>query len=252
MEKRGRLESKIMHRKTPLKTLKIYRCSRRYMTLIESIISMFLLSMLLVVIFGFFRELSHLNDHSKKTIREGFQKRYVESRLAYVFANVVNENDTKRRFYFYTVNDEVSHFPGLIFTFYNEITLDPEISGDVLARLFVDAKNRLCLVILPLLRSKSQTEADLVSHQRVEYLMKDVQNFSFKFFSAPNPDPSLLQNKEGPPQGEWVSEWDKTYKQVPAIVQIEVQQGDRFNKPLSRVFSFVLPTPNHPVTFVQP
>ncbi len=74
--------------------------SKRYMTLFEVLIALSLLSILLAILFGFFRELTILNEDSKKNLKERFQARYVENRLSDVFSNITNDNDAKKVFYF--------------------------------------------------------------------------------------------------------------------------------------------------------
>lgn len=251
-----------------IKTKRIIK-SKRCMTLFEVLIALSLLSVLLAILFGFFRELTILNEDSKKNLKESFQARYAESRLSYVLSNIVNENDTKRTFYFYTMRDDISKFPSLIFTFDNGNVLDPYLAGDVLGRLFVDNDNHLCLAVAPLKSQKGQTEQELQSHIKLEYLLDDVQNITFSFMT-----PILEKNLEdkakkeakdtkeskNPSVGEWLPEWDKGFAQMPVIMKMGVDvspnsllKGVNANKSdsktISKVFSFVLPSSQNPIIF---
>ena len=64
---------------------------KSYMTLLETLIALSLLSVMLVFVFGFFRELSELSRVTEKAQKESFQMRYLETRLGFIFERVVNE-----------------------------------------------------------------------------------------------------------------------------------------------------------------
>ena len=237
---------------------KFHSCIKRYMTVLESIIALFLLSGLLVILFGFFHELSVFNKLSKKVVQEGFQKRYIESRLSYVFSHIINERDTHKKFYFYSLADENSRFPSLIFTFDNENVLDPYVSGDIVSRLFVNSNHQLCLAIWPILKLKSQNREELISHQKVEILLDNVEDIKFSFLSGPETNSSGKNAKDGPPKGQWLPNWEKSYKQMPVIVKIQITtkkdqiatKKDSKAQPSVEEFSFVLPSSKNPIKFI--
>lgn len=223
--------------------------NKRYMTLFEVLIAMSLLSLLLVVIFGFFRELSTLNTLTKQTTKEAFQKRYAESRLFYTFSNVVNENQSGRSFHFFTTKDEVSPFPSLVFTFQNGPCIDTRYGGDVLARLYVDQEHHLCLAIWPI-EMDPETKEDIRFQYKQEYLLDDIQDFRFSFFTPPDTanDVEPDENNKLSNAGEWVEEWSKDLKEMPVIVKLQVKFGSNQDE----VFAFVLPSSKHPITFIPP
>ena len=79
--------------------------------------------------------------------------RYLESRLSFIFERIVNENaSTTRNFFFYTQPPVRDRWltTSLILTFNNEVRLDPNFSGDVLGRLYVDPDHNLRLAIWPM------------------------------------------------------------------------------------------------------
>ncbi len=240
------------------------------MTLLEVVISLAILSGLLVIIFGFFRELSVLNKLTKDTLKESFKSRYMESRLSSVFSHIVNEYNPGKIFYFFTLKDEVSNFPSLIISFDNQGVLDPTLSGDVVGRLFVDQDDRLCLAIWPL---REDLSAEILKeHISIECLLEDVKGLSFLFYSAPEPENTVVStaapednsngNKESkiPPTGVWMQEWDKAYKQMPVIVKMEVRlkngpkrtlnvKSDNNQSEPIETYTFVLPSSKHPIKF---
>lgn len=223
--------------------------SRRHMTIFEVLIAMTLLSLLLVVLFGFVRELSSLNELTKKTTKQAFQQRYAESRLFYAFTNIVNENESGRTFHFFVTKDESSSCPSLVFTFQNGSSKDPRYGGNVLARLFLDKDEHLCLAIWPL---ESNTGENVDSQFKYENLLEGVKDLRFSFFVPPDTsndvEPDTKKDTVLTHRGEWVEEWSKDLKQMPAIVKLEVT----FEKDKVQIFAFVLPSSKHPITFIPP
>lgn len=234
---------------------------RRYVTLLETLIAMTLLSMLLLVIFGFFRELSVISQMTLTKQREAFQMRLVESRLAFLFERVVYDSTKERQhlrtFYFFTEppNDAFSAFPSLVFTYNNEIRRDPSFSGDLLGRLYVDKENKLCLASWPIYEENPH-EA-----MQTEVLLEKVKNMDLEFYVPP---PQLKgghdiyaapieAEKKTPERDTWhKNEWLKSYAQMPAIIKmtlnVEVENQNSSSKKAAApaaeewVFSYVLPT----------
>lgn len=236
--------------------MKIFRRQRKaHMTLLETLIAISLLSILLVFVFGFFRELSEitrLNEHSQK---QSFQRRYLESRLGFIFERVVNENDKARQFFFYTqpVNRSFSSSPSLILTFNNEVRLDPTFSGDVVARLYVDLNKQLRLAMWPLhVKEPNQ-------YLQEEILMDNVLDISYSFYAPPervkdgkaiaSPD-KIDPEKKTPEKDKWHEEWLISYEQMPAIMKMTIKVADPeaksnaldTDKVKEYAFYFVLPS----------
>jgi hypothetical protein len=242
-------------------------CLRKtYMTLLETLIAISLLSVLLMFVFGFFHELSKLTHLSEQAQKESFQMRYLESRLGFIFERIVNENEKSRTFYFYTEppQNKISESPSLIFTFNNEVRRDPTFSGDVLARLYVDSDHRLCLAIWPL------HVKDPFSYLQEEVLCDNVAAVSYSFYAAPqavNSDKEITTKKqEGiekktPEKDKWhEDEWLLTYEQMPSIVKIVVKMAEdakdlkdynigRTIKTKELALNFVLPSSKNPVHY---
>ena len=73
-----------------------------YMTLLETLIAVSLLSVMLVFVFGIFRELSEVNRLTDLEQKKSFQMRYLESRLNFIFERIVNENEPKKGLFSFT------------------------------------------------------------------------------------------------------------------------------------------------------
>ena len=238
---------------------------KTYMTLLETLIAVSLLSMLLVFAFGFFRELSLLTQLTEQEQKKSFQNRYLESRLDYLFERVVNENATSRHFFFYTQPPIRNHSltTSLILTFDNDVRLNPAFSGDVLGRLYVDSDFQLRLATWPL----HVEEPHL--HMQEEVLFENVADVRYFFYAAPervnNKDdittPKIDPEKKFPEKDKWhENEWAVTYEQMPSIVKLEIDVADNPKdleshqpgmsiKKTTRSFHFVLPSSKNPVHY---
>lgn len=203
-------------------------CRKSYMTLLETLIAVSLLSMLLVFVFGFFRELSQLTSMTEKAQKESFQMRYLESRLGFIFERIVNENEKSRKFFFYTQpnSKNISPSPSLILSFNNEVRLDPTFSGDVLGRLYVDDEKRLCLATWPL------HVDDPFQYLQEEVLIDNVENVKYSFYAAPERIQSdkditsgdkVDSEKKTPAKDQWHEEWAMSYEQMPSIMKMVIQ-----------------------------
>lgn len=254
---------------------------KRFLTLLEVLIATALLSVLLTIVFGFFRELSILSQDSKKTLQQGFEKRFVESRLSYVFSHTIAEDH--KAFYFYTMRDELSRFPSLILTFQNNASSEKAAqNSNIIGRLFVDDQKRFCLAYLPLKKNKEDTDEKLLSQVHVECLMENIEEMQFTFLTAPDVENTVLSttnnppppppkeppgspkkpvvtdpkqdqkeedNSKKPPKGAKLNEWNKEFKELPIIVKIELKQTGSL-KPI--VYAFVMTSSKHPITFISP
>lgn len=221
------------------------------MTILETLIAMFLLSILLVMVFAFFRELAVINRLTEKEKKEAFEWRYAESRLAYLFERIVNEKATDRLFYFYVdpPNGNFSSFPSLVFTFNNEIRRDPAYSGDVLGRLYLNKQNQLILATWPLIKENPTEQI------RQEILLNEVEEIKFLLYTAPEQtkknemtiekvDPEALERNQWH-ENRWPHFKEKNKREMPTILKILVNMQDQ-----SEIeFAFVLPSSKHPIFY---
>lgn len=244
---------------------KMIKSKKRYVTLLETLIAMSLLSLLLVVIFGFFREISAISNMTESKQDEAFEMRYVESRMAFLFERLVNENAKDRKFYFYCEppNDAFSNCPSLVFTYNNEVRADPLFSGDVIGRLYVDKQNNLCLATWPIYFIEG------IQTPQKEVLMNNVHDISFKLYAAPIRlnsknfiDPGKVDPNK-PERDRWYeNEWPKVFKEMPSIIKIEFeivkkdQEQTKKKKKKSKrepknkwEFAFVLPSSQNPLYY---
>lgn len=245
-----------------------YKMRKSYMTLLETMIAMTILSVVLVFAFGFFRELTVLTRMTDEVQKESFKMRYLESRLSYIFERIVNEkSSSKRDFFFYTQPERQGHWQGtsLIVTFDNEVRLNPNFSGDVLGRLYVGPDDRFRLAIWPL------GVADPHEHLHEEVLLEYVADVQYSFYAAPEKIDDAHEIHTGkfidpdkvPEKDHWhENKWAVTYEQMPSILKIVVKVAKNPEdlkshhagmnlETISHEFYFVLPSSKNPVQYPQ-
>lgn len=245
---------------------------KSYMTLLETLIAFSILAVLLVFVFGFFRELSMITTMTEKGQKESFQMRYLESRLGFIFERIPSDKEgvKDRKFYFYMepANGKFSSFPSLVFTFDNGARRDPTFSGDLLGRIYVDRQHRLCLATWPLYLK------DIHSYLHKEILFSDVVSIKYEFYAPPPrtdnasdivPDKETSDpEKKAPKPGIWQPEWLISYHEMPAMIKITLgvanngeEQKEKGHDTLRSGtreihLVFVLPTSTHPVYYPPP
>jgi hypothetical protein len=239
----------------------------QFFTLLEILIALVLTVVLLTTLTFFYRQVMELNSKTEEIQKESFKRRYAENRLSAIFPQAVSESTKKKDFFFFTVADLGGFFaPGssasLIFTFNNKVHLSKQFSQHVIGRIYLDPMKRLCLATWPSI-NQWNGGANLPLH--FEVLLEEVESLKFGFFVAhqkkwmlekdastppPVPPPTLPGSPPPPPpptkvvtvinpspEGGWLQEWSQDYKQLPAIVRIEVvRKGETeyFAFPLSK------------------
>lgn len=207
------------------------------MTLLEVLIAFSLTALLLLLLMFFYRDQDYVNVKLDKQEQEAFRMMYVENRLSQILPKTVSSYDVKHDFYFFTSSDANGvlkpGLPSLVFTFDNGNELDKSFSNHVLARLYVDKSNRLSLATLP---SPNRWEGEHALSMKQEILMEDVEDLQFEFYVPPEKDRKIILEQakskgaqkigetlpEILPKNHWHQLWKPDYKQLPAIVRINV------------------------------
>lgn len=234
-----------------------FRYHRRPFTLLEALLALALTAALMTVLAYFYRQLEEINIAAEKSFRSLYQRAYVESRLATVLPKAVNENTSKKDFFFFTTGSHNSDIfdsknPSLIFTYDNGIDLDVAFANHVLGRLFVDSDKHLVLATWP---STNRWKEDKLPPVKREVLFDGVEALDFSFFVAPDVDRTRVVNPTSlaksrqvftpEPAGGWIPEWRADYYQLPAIMKVHMLRRDPLADPKSPpqdiLFSFPLP-----------
>ncbi len=222
--------------------------------MIELLISMALTTLILSALMFFYRQIVYLNGKYDEAQRESFQLRFLENRLSDILPKAVPEKTSKKDFYFFSEPDTHGTFknnsPSLVFTFDNGVDIDKSFSNHVLGRIYLDPRGNLTLAMWP---SPARWEEGDTPPMKKEILMENVSSLSFEFFIPPEkteePIPNDKKNAKIEPQPRltWVNRWQQNYKQLPAIVKVEIV---RTVDKKERKFTYAYPLPNVAIPIV--
>jgi type II secretory pathway pseudopilin PulG len=231
------------------------------MTLIELVIALSLTIVVLSTVMFLYRQMDDVNRQLEKAQQENFRMRYLGNRLAAVLPQVVSEKTNKKDFYFFTsaVNNGLfkEGTPSLVFTFDNGVDRDKLYSNHNLARLYLDPQGNLTLASWP---STNDWNENTLPPMKKQVLMENVEDLHFGFFVAPDKEWKTKKVTTSPtaaggadtispePQGSWIPEWKADYKQLPAMIRLEIRRQDRKT---SEYMVFPLPFSQKQVVYTQ-
>jgi hypothetical protein len=188
---------------------------KRFFTLIEILIALFLIGTILTTLFRFFSSTSILEKKLKEVKEDIFFKNNLQVKFDTLFSKIFHKNFSKTS-YFYT--DEKNH---LHFVFDNGIDPNPKFSSHIKATLFLNKNNELILKTMPFKKNPKI--------YREEILIKNVKSLNFEFFSKKDFSFSTTTT------------WPKKKLTLPAALKITI------NKNLS--FAFFLPVVQASITY---
>ena len=190
---------------------------KKFFTLIEILIALFLIGTILTMLFRFFLSTSILEKKLQEVKEDVFFKNNLQVKFDTLFSNIFHKNFSKTPD-FYT--DEKNH---LHFVFDNGIDPNPKFSSYLKAILFLNKNNDLVLQTMPLKKNPKI--------YREEILIKNVKSLNFEFFSKK--DSNFITT----------TSWSKKKLDLPAALKIKI------NKNLS--FAFFLPSVQASITYLN-
>lgn len=201
----------------------------RYFTLLEVLISLGLTLLIFTVLLGAYLEAERSAAWWQKEEENLFPEKYLQQRLGEIFRQLI-EADQEKSFFYTTASLPDLFGPetaSLVFSYDNQVVIDPTLSSDVLGRLFVDLKGNLVLLTLP---SKELWGEGTLPHFHYEILMPNVAQLHFEFFHLP-------QGENGGEKG-WKSDgWSKELKYLPGVIKLLIQTKEG----KSMIFLFPVP-----------
>lgn len=227
--------------------------SRRYITFIELLIAMALTSVILTVLFYFYRDIDWLNQDMEKSQREAFKLAYVQNRLGDVLPNAVSPRTLEGDFFFFVSQDANGLLktgnPSLVFTYNFGPNRDPQFANHDLGRLYLDKQNHLSLATMP---SPNRWLPSARLKIKNEILMEDVESLSFQFYVPPDKDRSLAGNKaprgsvgkdkiqavEVQPKDSWHHDWKSEYQQLPSMIKVILKVKNK-KEPLTFIYPLI-------------
>lgn len=165
---------------------------KKNFTLIELIVSLFLISTILFVLFKFFISISKVEISFEKSKKEIFFKNRMNVKLNTIFSKL-----SSKTFKFYTENRS------LFFEYDRGIDPDPAFSAIISSSLFINKKKEL---ILRIYSSDNKSLKD-------EVLAKNIKDLSFEFIYKKN---GKIKTK---------SHWSKKKKELPSIIKIKLDKN---------------------------
>lgn len=196
------------------------RQKKRFLTLIELMISLALAMLVLSFALYFYRYAVFTDERLKQEEAKVVQERLLSGRLTSVFARLKDKP-------FRSVPEVGGLTKGesLIFSYEND-SYAPTYHGPVLARLFVDPENRLILAIWSYNRL---SEPDVIGPVHLEVLFEGVDTF-FLDYLVGGGEEKTRQGSLRP--GQFINEWKNEYETVPAAIRFRLN-GKLFAFPLA-------------------
>lgn len=187
------------------------------------------MAILLVLLFTFMANFGRIEKKMEESRIAILERQNLQIRLQDLFSSI-----SRSPLYpsFYTQPFPKEEADSLVILFDNGVDPDPEFSGTLLGRIFLDEKNNLTLASWPLDPGKNRP-------WRKEILLRSAKRFSFRFLGErTQADPKIAP--AGPRAG-WHLRWPKERNDLPSIVRLMIEQNQT---PLQ--YSFRLPT-SHPI-----
>lgn len=230
---------------------------RHYMTLLELIIAMSLTAIILTTLMYFYQQVTWINTEMDRVQSRNFQKRFVEKRLSEVIPKAIPKK--KKDFHFFiSLNGGELFKPrttSLLFTFDNCVKLNKQMSYHVIGRLYLDNEGNFTLATWPIPKRWKENENPPMFK---EILLENVESLSFEFFVPPDKGKTEIDNgiaklNEKIPleiRGQWVTDWKKEYRELPAIVRVKLKHN-LDGEVESLTFAFPLPHTSRPIIYDQ-
>lgn len=143
---------------------------------------------------------------------------------------------------FFTGDDEggilKSGSVSLTFIFDNGPTMNTPFANQVLAKLFIDRQNRLCLAYWP--HPKFWNLATLPP-MNLEVLLENVDSMSMRFYVPPQT--VQAENEVKFPElrpGEWTDQWHREYGIIPPALKLGIAYTDKQGKQKVKTFAYPL------------
>ncbi len=232
---------------------------RRYLTMLELLISMTLTVMILGVLTYFYQQMTMAGVVLDRQQGKNFQERYVEHRLGTVIPHTIAPSEKNGSFHFFTTNSAsaltMSGSDSLVFVFDNCVQSNKEMAYLVIGQLVLDQEGRLLLVTWP--SEKRWVENEPVPHS-YEVLLEGVKNLSFSFFVPPikgktdlktgTPRKVVEQDPLEESRGEWINVWLAEWRQLPAMMRVKVVVEEE-GKDKEINYAFPFPHVEQPITY---
>jgi hypothetical protein len=187
------------------------KTKKNNLTLLEVIISLFLIGLILTFLFGFFAKIMKIEKNIEQKKEKIFETNHFHSKLNYILSNIYLGNFIDQSS-FYTKYDSNKNII-LFINFDNKVDIDPSYSLDVQAKIFIDDNKELCLQIFS---KENENES------RKEILYKNVEKLEYKFLANKDPKVEKYISENISENINWYNYWPKKAQHIPVCVYIKI------------------------------
>jgi len=215
---------------------------RRFVTLLEVLIAMGLVSILLTVLLGIYGQTVRAQYEIERRLQDNFQLLYAQFRFNQIMPNILNPAKDRENYGIAFYQEGTN---SLVFGYDNGTGAGPNFSNEVIGRLFVDDQNRLLLLTWPV----PKRAPDIDPPMRTEVLLENVDKIGFEFYKPVPPAKKRLEidpeTKTGD-AGMMLEAWSPDEEDIPAILKIHVTLlgGEQID------YAFVLSNTQIPVSYL--
>ena len=219
----------------------LQKIHRRFVTLLEVLIAMGLITILLTVLLGIYGQTVRTQQHVEQALQSNFQLLYAQFRLNQVIPTIINPVDDKDHYgyAFYTQDSD-----SLVFTYDNGTGSGTFFSNEVIGRLFLDENKRLMFLTWPVPKRYPDVEPPV----RTEVLLENVDELSFNFYRPVPIENKRLAISSERATGEYGDDfdtWNADEEDIPAIIRIYVTIKGRQVE-----YAFLLSNASTPVSYL--
>ncbi len=196
--------------------MKLTTIKKNNFTLLEIIISLFLMSIIITFLFGSFSKIMKLEKNIEEKKEKILKINHLQIRLNQVFSNIY-QGDFINQSPFYT--KRAKNFNGLILymSYDNKIDSDANFSSVLRAKLFIDENKNLCLQTFS--RDKNQAP-------RIEILLKNVKGIEYKFLAKNDSKLEKYKLQNVSKNWAWYKSWSKKALFLPSSIKIKIIKND--------------------------
>lgn len=234
---------------------------KRYITLIEVLIAMSLVSILLTSLFGVYSYLYQIHNEINRQATANTRLLFAQYRLASILPKTeeIITIDKKKTALPFIITEQISQYnegKNLIFVFDNGVDGDPDFSTELLARLYLNSKGELILITWPWRLDPNLGPVP----SRKEIILEGISELDFAVYSPPPPPTEIEERGAGiwhslwPTEAPIVEEEDKEEKitPLPSILKILLTFKPKASEePLTLTFSYVLPGSSNHIIYTQ-
>lgn len=186
------------------------------------------------MLFSFFVESARIERKLDIARIEVGSRAALQTRLDTLFTTIDQQSNNHC---FFTKKVDNEPLTSLNFIFDNGIDPDPQYSGSVIGRIFLDNESNLCLTTKPMVEDSP--------HFRKEVILQNIVDFEFEFLGPKGGKRS--KERAITPQLAWKKEWKEMQGRVPSIIKLEVQQKNE-KEPLQ--FAVFMPSSDPLIEYV--